>query len=209
MLHIAILVGVVLLLQLVKWMLPTLIARLFGRQVGRAALARQPDHIHLVAAGPDAWKRAEAARALAAPLLAQGFADAGVHRIPEMPGVVVQLLAEPREGFLAVLYEHPIAGSWSDVFTRYDDGSSCTFTSSKPTGLEPRPGHLLLHMPGAAPPALLERARKERPAGARLAHEAAGAVAIFEQGYAESMAWRKHRGISTAEVVNVAQNRAA
>ena len=133
----------------------------------------------------------------------------GGHAGAEMPGVVVQLLASARDGFYAALYEHPQAGHWFDLISRFQDGTSVTYSTARPTALKPRPGHPTVNLPGAGAPAALNRAlmlRPRRPLQVVSVQEAAHA---FEQGYAESMAYRKGVGISTGEVIGTAARKAA
>ena len=197
--------AILLALPVVKQLIGIGLARLLGRAIGQAALNQQPDTIHLSAAGPHAWKNAPKAAGFASPLSDRGFQDAGSYTIPEMPGVVVRLMAKPEEHFYAAIYEHPQAGHWMDLVTLYQDGTSSTFTTAKPTGLAPRPGHPSIHVPGAGPLALYARARAERAKQTMVATIPANAVHDFEQAYAESIAWRKNRGISACEVAEVAK----
>src|SRR4030095_529086 len=143
--------GIMVTMPIVKRLLVFGLARLLGRAVGQAALNQQPDTISLSPAGPKAWKNAQGAIAFATPLSDRGFQDAGTHTIAEMPGVIVRLMAKPEEHFYAAIYEHPQVGHWMDLVTLFQDGTSVTFTTSKPTGLAPRPGHPSLHAPGAGP----------------------------------------------------------
>ena len=200
-----IVLAVLLVLPIVKRLLVLGLARLIGRAVGQAALNQQPDEIQLQETDSGVWTDARAASALADPLLARGFENAGVYRVKEMPGVVVQLLAKPDERLLAAVYEHPQAGHWLDLATQYEDGASATFTTSKPTGLVERPDHSMVHAAGAGPLALYARARAERPKGSMKMTQAIDAAREFERSYAESTAWRKRRGISACEVAEVAK----
>jgi hypothetical protein len=202
---ILIVVAIMVALPILKQLLVYGFARLIGRAVGQVALNKQPDEIHLTPAGSGAWKNAKAAAILADPLLSRGFQDAGVHRVDEMAGVLVQLLTKPDERFIAAIYEHPQAGHWIDLVTLYQDGTSANFTTSRPTGLSPRPGHPSIHAPGTGPLALYSRARAERPKGLTKSIAASDAARQFEQSYAEDIAWRKHRGISACEVAEVAK----
>ena len=185
------------------------IARLFGRAIGAKALAHQPDRIRLTQGGAQAWKNPGAANAIADPLLARGFEDAGTFTVAELNGVVVRLLAKADDSLYAAVYEHPKAGAWFEFFSRYRDGSGSTFSAAKETGLDPHPCHPVVHAPGTSPLALYARACAERPQGALLPATVDAAVRDFEQSYADSIAWRKSRGISGAEVAKIARRRAA
>lgn len=206
---ILLLLAVIALWPIARRLLARGLAGVFARAVGQAALAQQPDRIRLVQASPDAFKDTAAVRRLASPLLAAGFTDAGSYHVNEMPGVLVELLAKPDEGFYAAIYEHPQAGHWIDLVTRYADGTSATFTTVKPTGLEARPGHAHVHAPELDPAGLYRRARGERERGPVKPAMVASAVADFETAYAEEMAWRKQQGVSAGEVAAVARRRAA
>ena len=186
-----------------------LIAALAGKQVGAAALAKQPDAIHLEKKGPSAWKNAAGANALARPLLARGFEDAGTCTVREMPGLVVQLLAHAGDSVYAAVYEHPKVGQWLDVFTRYQDGTSFTVTTAKPTGMNPRPGHDTVHAPDSTPEQALDRAMTARPRKWFDTTSVDRAMPVFEKAYADSMAYRKSVGVSRKEVMKVAMNRKA
>ena len=67
----------------------------------------------------------------------------------------------------------------------------------------------MIRMTSADPRTLFEKAQERKPRKPLRPARAADAVATFEQGYAESMAWRKSQGISTGEVVKVAMKKAA
>ena len=209
MLRIMILVAALALVTVGRGLLMAIIVRLFGRAIGEQAVSQQPDRIQLVRGAPGAWHNAAAAAALADPLVRSGFDDAGTFRVQEMPGLVVRLLANPADGFLAVVYEHPKAGHWLDLVTRYGDRTSVTFTTHRPTGLSPRPGHPVFNMSGASANALLVRARADRPKGPMVPVSTQRAQSDFEDAYGEAIEWRKRHGVSAAEVAKVASLRKA
>ena len=209
MTRIVVLGGALLALALLRNVFPLLLARVLGRAIGSHALAQQPDEIHLDKRDVGAWTNASAMRPLASPLLQRGFQDAGVYQVKELPGLALQLLADHDESLMGVIYEHPKAGRWVEVACRYQDGSSITFSSSRPTGLAARPGHPVVNAPGLDPAALLARAKAERPKRPFEAVSAFTIAAMFERAYAESMAYRKQAGISAREVANVAKMRKA
>ena len=186
-----------------------IIAALFGKQIARTALAKQPDTIHLVKIDSSAFRRADKVRALVSEYLGNGFRDVGSFEVPELTGVKLQLVVNARESMYGTVYEHPVAGIWCDVVSRYLDGSSWTHSSARPTGLEPRPNARQRNLPGSEPVTLIANQRTERPSiGMRPASEGM-AVADFETAYAEYMTWLKGRGISTGEVVEVARRKIA
>jgi hypothetical protein len=167
--------------------------------IGKKALSAQPDHLTLDTR-PAGSARPEAANAIES-LTKRGFATAGTYAVREMAGVVVHFLVKPADSAVAVVYEHPKAGVWCDLQSAYQDGSSFTLTNAKMGGgLEERPGHTSVRAPGLPPVILHLRLVRERPAG-ELRQISAGEIAKhFTDAYAESMAWRKHRGLSAREV---------
>ncbi|MGH3055669.1 MAG: hypothetical protein ACRDL7_11900, partial [Gaiellaceae bacterium] len=83
------------------------------------------------------------------------------------------------------------------------------FTSVRPTGLSPQPGYTTVHAPGLDAGALLHRALQERPSKPTVSVSSASAVKMFEEGYADQIAWRKKKGVSAKEVVRVATRQRA
>jgi len=201
--------GALVVVSLLSPVLKMVIAAIGGKQIGASALAAQPDQIHLQNAGPLAWKNAGAANRLSDAFATRGFQDAGVHTIHEMAGVVVQLLAHSGDSFYAAVYQHPQAGTWFDLVTLFQDGTSVTYSTSRPTGLKPRPGHHTVNLPGADPAQVLDKALAQRPRRPLQPASVGQAVATFERSYAEGMAYRKQIGISTSEVVETAMRKAA
>jgi hypothetical protein len=185
------------------------IAGALGKQVGATALAQQPDTIHLEPAPAEAWRDAENARRVTTALQTLGFETAGTFRVPELPGITLELLAHPGESMYAAVYEHPRAGAWFEYFVRCQDGTSVTFTTLEPTGLDDRPDHPIVRAVGADPRSLFEKAQERKPRKPLDPARASSVVGVFEHGYADSMAWRKQQGISRTEVMRVAMKKAA
>jgi len=206
---VGVLAGLFLLRRVLAHLIVTGKSGAVGRAIGTAALNRQPDTIRLLAVGEDGWQNPEPAAGLAASFAQLGFQDAGTYRIPELPGVIVQLMTNPNDRLIAAIYEHPKAGSWFEVVCRFQDGTSATYSSSRPTGLDPRPGHASVHSPGARPQALVERARAESQGKNPQMVTRDSVVSVFENAYAESTAWRKNKGITAEEVGRLAARRKA
>ena len=186
-----------------------LIAAVAGKQIGARALAKLPDEIHLEPRDASAWKHRATVGSLVDPLLSRGFVNAGIHAAPELPGLVVQLLANEKDGLYAAVYEHPKAGTWFDLVSRYQDGSSVTYSTALPTALKPRPGHPTVNLPGIEPLALLDRILAQRPRRPLKPVSPDQATSVFEQGYADSIDYRKQVGISTGEVMGTAARKIA
>ncbi len=173
-----------------------------GREaVGRRALAKQPDHITLL---PSSRTPSEPARRILDTLGKAGFKPAGAFTIREMGLLPVELMVDPAASASAAVYEHPAAGVWLDISTRYADGSSLTYSTARlGGGLDPRPDHKVERLPGLEAGALLTRFLSARPAGEMKPVTAEGVAEAFVASYAESVAWRKGHGISADEVERV------
>lgn len=163
-----------------------------GEPAGAGGLAAAPGAIHLLPAGGEPWKRSRAAGRLVRGFAREGFRSAGVFAIPEIPGTRVELFAHPGQRLIGAVHEDRSGRHWTDVSERRSDGSTVTWSSARPTGVDPRPGHPRFHVPGASPAALVARALRERaPAPAEEVHPAE-LEALFERAYAEEAEWR-HR----------------
>src|SRR5438876_3864564 len=172
-----------------RWITLLLLGDKGRARVGQQALARQPDRISL-AARPDP-PGAEAQRILGG-LTREGFSPAGSFAVAEMGGLPIHFMVKPAESAVAAVYEHPKAGVWCDLFTRYQDGTSFTFATSRMGGgLEQRPGHPCVRASGLEPAAAYGRFVRERPMHAANSYNASEVPAVFADAYAEAMAWRK------------------
>jgi hypothetical protein len=174
---------------------------------GKRAADKQPDEIRLAAAPGHAWANATAIDTHAKSLQALGFADAGTYTVNVLPVALRFALDQPRRMY-ATIYEHPKAGVWMNFVVLYQDGASITFTTTPDRGLEQRPGHPIVHRPGASAAELhtvaMRQLAGDRP---RKALSAASIVAEFERAWAEGVRWRKQRGFATAEIASVLLSR--
>src|SRR6185369_2286543 len=85
-----------------------------------------PKRIHLRRADDVPLKDPAGVEALTRPLLEAGFTDSGLYVIDGL-GLVVRFLKGPEDGLYAAIYDrHPAAGTWLDVVTLYEDGTSIT-----------------------------------------------------------------------------------
>ena len=200
----------VLAVLLIAWrVVRPLVGFLYGPAIAAKALAAQPDHIHLEPLADEAWSDAATRDRRSREIAAFGFREAGGFTVRELPGVKLKLFANAPDSTYAVVYEHPKAGAWFEFACRFTDASSCTWTTAPSTGLDPRPGHPVRHVPNASVATLWKCVARERPARPAQPVSVVGAAADFETAWAESIAWRKQQGISRAEVAQVAMRKAA
>lgn len=178
-------------------------ARTALSDIGQQALMKQPDTITLSRLSDPGWKDAAAIDALAQPLLTAGFSDLGVYSIDKMPGVKVRMLFQDDTAVAAHLCEHPKAGVWPELVTRYDGGSSHSISALPATGIELPPWVKIIRLPGTPTGELYQRLLRERSSVAIKRITRGDVVREFEEGYLRQMIWMKNKGISPEEVAAV------
>jgi len=174
-------------------------------EVGKRALSKLPDSVRLLRVDAPAWTNAELVQQQAEPLLRSGFSDAGVYSVDRMPGVYLRILCEPQAGVVAYVYDHPHAGSWTEMVTRYQDGSTNSVTTLAPTGMR-HPGWFRKIQADKAMPTnrIYERFLTLRQQQSIAAVTVEQVVADFENTYRRLALWRQEAGISPQEVAHVA-----
>jgi len=158
-----------------------------------------PDRIHLSRCAPSAFGRPDEVKRGKAALRVEGFVDAESFAIDELPGVCVALAVHPREAMTAVIYDHVRAGVWVEVVSRYRNGKRWTHTTLGGKGLDTRPDNTLVALPGVSVAELLARARGDRPPGDLRPVGRLDAAPVFEQGFADWIAWRKLEQLGEAD----------
>ncbi len=175
--------------------------------VGAKALANVPDRILLVHQKLNTWNPGPEVVRLCDPLFSNGFQEGGLYSIREMPGMMVRFMIKPAECVVAAVYLSA-RGTWLELFTHYQNGDSATFSNRAAPGLDPRPSHPVVHAPGASSADLYHKLVNERPKGVFRPLMTEDIGPAFERAYAEAATWRKNKGVTAAEVVQVAQRRA-
>jgi hypothetical protein len=139
------------------------------------------------------WQQPDKAASLIEPLRQVGFGQVGSFAI--QPGdVSLMAFCRPSDSIYAVVYQHPKAGVWLDLITRYQDGSRITYCTQRDTQLD-RPQHTVVGFHEGVPTGeLLSRLLAERPTKPTESISAEAFVEHFERAYAESMDWMMARG---------------
>jgi DNA segregation ATPase FtsK/SpoIIIE-like protein len=194
---------------ILKHVVSYLMVRHAGRQalaeVGKRALTKLPESVRLSLVESPAWTNAELIRQQADPLLRCGFQDAGVYSVDRMPGVYLRILCEPQAGVVAYVYDHPHAGSWTELVTRYTDGSTNCVTTMAPTGMRHPEWFRKIHADKViATNRIYERFLPMRQQQGIAPVATADVVSDFERTYRKLALWRQEAGISPQEVAYVA-----
>lgn len=197
-------------LTVVLWLLYRFVlrgsVRVVLKRAGETALAKQPDRIRLELVSIPAWRDARAVAAQADPLLALGFKDCGVYA--PLPGVKMKILLKESDRAAAYVYEHPKAGVWTELSSRYEDGSMTMAVNRPPTGLQSPPFvRKVLGDPAEGTDRLFMRLLKERrPDGLKLVTSET-VVREYEEAWMRIMVWQKNKGLSVEEVAAVVRSR--
>src|SRR5947209_6658772 len=125
------------------WLVIVIVAiiasRLLLKEVGRKALAKVPQTAKLVKTEAPNWQNRALIDTQTSPLKFRGFEDVGSYQVATMPGVLLKILFHQATNVAAHVYEHPKAGTWTEIATRYSDGRSATISDLPDTGVSPPP----------------------------------------------------------------------
>lgn len=160
-----------------------------------------PPRIHLAGTTPAGKHAANVARH-AKELEACGFRRLGSYRVNPIKGLQLTAWGHPRESLVAVVYTHPMAGSFVDVCSKAESGRAFTATTA-PTGgqLDQKPGHEKVFDKSLSIRQLFDLALERRPEGPWQEWNAGNFAPKFEKAYAEEMDWRAGRGGVTSDEV--------
>jgi hypothetical protein len=194
------------------WLIIVIIAvvagRLFLREVGIQALAKVPETAKLVPTSAPNWQNRALIDSQTSPLKFRGFEDVGSYQVASMPGVLLKVLFHQATNVAAHVYEHPRAGSWTELATRYTDGRSATISDLPDQGVSAPPWVTTTRVARATPTdQMFQQHTSERDKTGIKTLAPADTVREFEDGYARYMQWKKGTGISADEVARVAKLR--
>lgn len=190
---------------IIAWRVRSFIVGL-GDALKNIGIGATPATIHLEPAPSPVWQDPAEVAASVDAMRAAGFDHIAIYSVPEMPGVQLQAFCNAPEALYGVVYEHPQAGVWADIVSKYENGDSIT-ASNAPMGgeLDHMPGREKIYDKDADIPTLIDKLRAARKPLPTVAHTAQAFVAMFEHAYAEEMEWRDKRGGPTeAEIQRVA-----
>jgi hypothetical protein len=172
------------------------------RDVAKRAGDRVPNEIHLIPATMVMWKDEDKWREAYNALESHGFHHVGNYRVEEI-SVDVQFLVSDQNCALACIYNHPSAGVFMDIVTRYEDGSSVTFANREASGLDQHPQLQNRFLGDISPNDLVEKALAERPGIPMRSIREEEIVPDFCRVWKEYKEWRNKRGTTAEEVERI------
>jgi hypothetical protein len=172
------------------------------RDVAKRAGERVPNEIHLVPSTMIMWRDEDRWREAYNALEGHGFRHIGNYRVQEI-GVDVQFLISEKDCALACVYNHPAAGVFMDIVTRYEDGASVTFANRAASGLDQHPQLRNCFLGDIPPSDLIEKTFAERPKHPMRTIREADIVPDFCRVWKEYKEWRNKRGTTAEEVERI------
>lgn len=160
-----------------------------------------PPRIHLSLTKPSG-KHAQDVKVKGRELEANGFTRIGTYRADPMRGLLLTAFSHAAHSLCAVVYTHPLAGTFMDIVAKNEAGRSLTVTTA-PAGreLDQREGHEKVFDRESPVAALIETALRRRPPAPYVSWGPGNFVAKFEEAYAQEMDWRAGRGGVTRDEV--------
>jgi hypothetical protein len=95
----------------------------------------------------------------------------------------VTLWANEPQSAYALLYHHPVKGTWCEFVTRYTDGSVASYSTLEPVAYHLPQGSMHVSKPRLSPGELWQHMLRERPARPMLPCRVTSAVQDFEAGH--------------------------
>ena len=167
-----------------------------------SGLLNPPLRVHVVAdASGDGYMK-RAIQKYGQDLDAQGFEEIGTFRTPEISGLVMTAYTQPYQSVCAVVYNHPLAGCFVEIFSQNERGQSFS-VSNAPADEEPDqpPGHEKVIDKTMTVVDMYDHLLNHRPSGPHKQIDATNFAEEFEAAYAKEMDWRANRGGVTEEEV--------
>jgi hypothetical protein len=160
-----------------------------------------PSRVHLELSKPSR-KHAEDVGARGRELESRGFTRIGTYRVDPIAGLLLTAFTHAEHSLCAIVYTHPMAGTFMDIVVKNDAGRSLTVTTA-PIGkeLDQREGHEKVFDKDMPVATMIETAMQRRPPAPHVRWSAGNFVAKFEEAYAQEMDWRAGRGGVTRDEV--------
>ena len=175
----------------------------FRSILGSLGANRTPAEVTLQNSSSQEWKNKKKLQNFTQEVEEKGFRLLGHYRAEEMPGLALAAWSHPQKYFVAIAYEHPMAGFWYDAVVLYTDGSDCTVTNSKMAGNLESPDwkKKVIVEPETPFSNSLERLAQEvEPSKSLLMLNAQNFVSCFCETYDREMEWRALRGTTLTEI---------
>ncbi len=205
MIFVAVFAVAFLFIKIAPRLLVRVVARLFASAIGKDALAKVPQQIQLSPTSSPAWKDATAIQQQASALVRTGFNDIGTYTIDKMPGVLVRILFQPTMYVAAHITEHPKAGNWLELVTRYSDASSDLTTTLPDQGLMSPPFVRNNRAnPGTPAESVYQQHLQQRKPNFIKHLSQDDVVHEFENAYMHYMIWMNDTGLNPEEIARVA-----
>ncbi len=156
-----------------------------------------------------AWPDSALHDAWAASLNSLGFEPAGSYNIVRSPSCI-EFFIHPAHRITANCTLGPRADMWTEMVTRYEDGTAFIVSAHESPGLDPHPKRTTVRLPRTATvEEILQKMLAERPQKPMEIPQKDEVVTRFKKSWREYMEWRRAKGTSAEEYKRVDQKRVA
>jgi len=166
---------------------------------------KTPSRIHLQRTEQMEWSKEAEVKATLAPLQ-NLFTPLGYFTLQEMPVKLAALTLSGQQVY-AVVYEHPVAGVWAEIYSRYRDWPAAEdlhvfeHSASGADQMDTPPLRRAWKIPGLDIEALFQRFIHERPAYELEAVQPDQFPVLLKERTRTKMDWRNSRGGPTEEEI--------
>jgi len=157
----------------------------------RRAQERLPDTISLVPNPSIKWRNEANFKLWSNDFASLGFRPAGSFTVEPLQGLVLSFLINSEQNLQVVLCEHEKGIRWIEIISRYENGTTLTYSSMPDKGFDHDPRYEVVHLPDATPKQLYQRAITDRPMVGLKPHTEGSIVSQYEQAYADLIKWAK------------------
>ncbi|MBD3673241.1 MAG: hypothetical protein HUJ26_06905 [Planctomycetaceae bacterium] len=124
----------------------------------------------------------------------------------EEVGLAITAYIHRASSTYGIVYDHPMAGVWCDVYRKYEDGSSWTFGTNQETMMDYPDDKTVQYHPELSVADVFATFQEEAPSDNATTYPEDEFARCFERAYAEEMDWRISRGGATeAEIRRIAE----
>jgi hypothetical protein len=168
--------------------------------VARRRLPKLADSVRLSRVESPAWSDETLVRQFGDPLLLSGFQDIGAYRVDQTPGMLIRIMFQSQAQVSVHIFDHPSAGNWIEMATRYEDGSTDVATTLAPTGAKsPDWFRRIPTEQGTPTRQVYESYLTQRKQQGIEMLSAAEVVREFEKAYHNLALWRQQGGLVRVE----------
>jgi len=174
-----------------------------AKRIHEKTMGGMPDEIHTVPLSSHVWISPETVENWAKEMKALGFKEAGIFTLKEKPEFIHLAFVNESEKAGAIITEFKKSKLWFYFYSEHSNGTNIIVTNREDRGMLKPPYTFTIHDPGGSPTQLHQRLLTERVEKNLLVLTADNVPQLQEKHWAVDVAWRKKRGPSIPDIINV------